>query len=127
MEKYTILIIEDELALKEALATAMKDAGFTVYTAGDGEEGLRLALKHGPDAILLDLLLPKMPGMEMLKKLRADARGKHIPVIILSNASEPVNVMDAMKNEVFDYLVKSDWSLAEVTKKVKEKIANRQK
>jgi len=116
-----ILVIEDESALREALFAKLQEAGYVVESAGDGEGGLGLALRSHPDLILLDLLLPKKDGREVLHQLREDSWGKDVPVIILT-------VLDAderMLNEILvyhpaHYFVKTTWRLEDVIEKVKE-------
>ena len=117
-----ILIIEDEPSLREALNDKFSQEGFEVEQAPDGELGLSLALGTKPDLILLDIIMPKLDGISMLEQLREDERGKHIPVIILTNLSDNEKLAKAMELGSHDYLVKTDWKLEDVVKKVKEKI-----
>ncbi|OGH92792.1 MAG: hypothetical protein A2563_03940 [Candidatus Magasanikbacteria bacterium RIFOXYD1_FULL_40_23] len=114
-----ILIVEDELALLYALASQFDKKEFKVLQAVDGEEGLKTALKSHPDLILLDLLMPKMDGMSMLKELRKDSWGKGVKVIILTNLSDAEKIDEALKQGTYDYLVKKDWNISEVIEKVK--------
>lgn len=90
--------------------------------AMDGIEGLKLSLKEKPDLILLDIIMPKMDGLTMLKKLREDKWGKNARVVILTNLSNGEELELAMKNKVYDFLVKSDWELDKIIKKIKERI-----
>ena len=80
-----ILIIEDDSSLRNVLQDKIKHEGFSVFTANDGQEGLETAIKEKPDCILLDVIMPKMSGIQMLKKLREHAWGKTVPVLLLSN------------------------------------------
>ncbi len=116
----TILIVEDEQPLLKALDEVISQAGFTTLTAADGKEALSTALKKHPDLILLDLLLPKMGGMQVLEKLRQDEWGKHVDVIILSNMHETSLIADAMFYKIHTYLVKSDIDIGQVVKKIKQ-------
>jgi len=84
----TILLIEDSKLMRIANSRALVKAGFEVISAGDGEEGLRRAREAIPDLILLDMLLPKITGLDVLKGLKSDARTKAIPVIVLSGLSQ---------------------------------------
>lgn len=118
----TILIVEDEASILRLLADQSREAGFAVLTAADGMEGLNTALTAHPDIILLDILMPKMDGLTMLKKLRADPYGKTVPVIILTNMSYTDSISRALEGGVYDYLMKSDWSLEAVLNKVKERV-----
>jgi DNA-binding response OmpR family regulator len=84
----TILLIEDSKLLRVTNARALVKAGYEVISAGDGEAGLRSAQETIPDLILLDMLLPKITGLDVLKDLKSDARTKDIPVIVLSGLSQ---------------------------------------
>lgn len=118
----TILIVEDEQPLLKALNEVISQAGFKTITAADGEAALRTALKEQPDLILLDLLLPKMGGMQVLEKLRQDKWGKDVEVIILSNMHDTPLIADAMFYKIHTYLVKSDIDIADVVKKIKQSL-----
>src|SRR5260370_34454655 len=85
----TILIIEDERPLRTALTDKLKRAGFATLEASDGEEGLRIALEKHPDLLLVDVIMPKMDGLTMLKELKEDEWGKQAKIIILSNLGDP--------------------------------------
>jgi len=122
MDKKTILVIEDEPALLGALTTKLENEGFSTLEAKNGQEGLDLALSAHPDAILLDIIMPKMDGITMLKKLREDEWGKKVLVLILTNLSDDRKVAEALEQNTFDYLVKSNWTLEDVVKKIKEKL-----
>lgn len=115
-----VLLIEDEIVLLELLSDKFKDSGFAVSAAQSAEAGIKLALQNHPDLILLDLILPKMDGLTMLKKLRRDKWGKGVPVIILSNLNDQRKVSEAMKIGVYDFLVKSNVKLSDVVKEVRE-------
>jgi CheY-like chemotaxis protein len=84
----TILLIEDSKLLRTANARALVKAGYQVIGVGDGEEGLRSARETIPDLILLDMLLPKITGLDVLKGLKSDERTRNIPVIVLSGLSQ---------------------------------------
>lgn len=116
-----ILVVEDEQALAKALISKLESSGFEVSWAQNGEECLKIAFGEYPDLILLDIIMPKMDGMTALNKLRQDSWGKNVPVIMLTNLSGAEDVNMATQNGVFDYLIKSDWRLEDVVKKVKEK------
>jgi DNA-binding response OmpR family regulator len=117
-----ILLVEDEPAIARAMADKLTTEGFTVLRASDGEDGLAQAIKDHPDLILLDIVMPKMDGMTMLNHLRKDDWGKNAKIIFLTNLSEMEAVQKATELGVFDYIVKSDWKLSDVVKKVREKI-----
>jgi two-component system, cell cycle response regulator DivK len=86
--KINVLLVEDGKMLQIALERSLTKAGFTVIVAQDGEEGLRIACQTVPDLILLDMLLPKLGGQEVLQALKGDPVTAHIPVIILSSLSQ---------------------------------------
>lgn len=120
--KKQILIIEDDLPLLQLMAGKFVREGFAVLEAKNGQEGLELALKEHPDLILLDIRMPEMDGMTMLKKLRVDSWGKSVSVIILTNLDDGERAAEALESGVSDYLIKTDCDLKDVVKKVKEKI-----
>lgn len=117
-----ILIVEDEEAELRALKDKFQGEGFECLEAKDGREGLRVAVTSHPDLILLDLILPEMDGITMLKKLREDEWGKDVPVIILTNLSDDKTITEAIRSGIYSYLVKTDWRLEDVVKKVKAKL-----
>lgn len=119
-KKEKILIVEDETPLRNVLRDKLVREGFTVLEAKNGEEGLEAALRDHPDLILLDIVMPRMDGMTMLKKLRNDAWGAEAKVIILTNLSESAKVLEAMAQGSYNYLVKSDWKLEDVVVRVRE-------
>ena len=122
--KKIILITEDEKSLRSALHAKLAGSGFDVLDAKDGEEGLQTALKEHPDLILLDLLMPKMDGMSMLRKLRADAWGKTVPVIILTNltSDDEERNKNIVELEPTYYFIKTDESLEGIIEKIKERL-----
>ncbi|MDO8638715.1 MAG: response regulator [Candidatus Daviesbacteria bacterium] len=117
-----ILIVEDELPLLKILTEKLSGEGFSVVGAKDGKEGLELALKEIPDLILLDIVMPSMDGMEMLRRLRNSPTGKKIPVIILSNLGETSTILEAKELNIKGYLIKSNIKLEDVLKLVREKL-----
>ena len=120
--KNKILIVEDEIDLRDALVTAFTYEGFSTLVAGDGEEGLSVAEADAPNLILLDISMPKMNGLTMLKKLRETAWGKDTKVIVmtvLDDLSKVAEVMDAGGDE---YVVKTQVTLTEIVQKVKHKL-----
>ncbi len=123
--QYTVLIVEDDTSLRNALSEKLGRAGFITSTADNGEAGLAALAAHIPDCVLLDVRMPKMNGMDMLKSLRLTTGCEHLPVVMLTNTSEIENVSEALTLGVQDYLVKSSWRLEEVVQKVKDKIAAR--
>ncbi len=118
----TILIVEDEQNLLDVLADKLGASGFSVLKAENGEKGLDLALKYHPDLILLDILMPKMDGLTMVRRLREDVWGSTASVIILTNLVDNEKVMEAVKNKVSDYLIKTDCKLKDLVEMIKKKL-----
>jgi DNA-binding response OmpR family regulator len=118
----TILIVEDEKILRDAVTDILRLKNFLPLGAKNGKEGVELALSKHPDLILLDLIMPAMDGMAALKKIRKNAWGKKVPIIILTNLSatkeQPID--DAAANKSTHYLIKSDWKLHDIVKKIEE-------
>jgi CheY-like chemotaxis protein len=113
-----VLLIEDDKFLRKACEVSLKKRGLTVITAMDGEEGLRQARSNNPDLILLDMLMPKLSGMETLEALKKDERTRGIPVVILSNSSVDTRVQRAKELGAVGYLVKASLSLQELGDRV---------
>ena len=116
----TILFIEDEAALQKTLGETLRSEGFQVISALDGEQGLRMAEEEKPDLILLDLVLPKMNGFEVLKRLKQEKETKGIPVIVLTNLEQAKDVDKVIELGGTTYLIKSDYSLEDLTTKIKQ-------
>ena len=115
-----ILIIEDDVSLAENLSGALRDNGFLVTIANDGESGFRQAQEGHPDLILLDLVLPKKHGLKVLEDLNQDAGLKTIPVIVLTNLEDSTDIEGASSFGIKAYLVKANYSLPEIVEKIKE-------
>lgn len=121
--KKKILIVEDDLMLLNVLAEKLVKDGFEVFKAKDGEEGLTECFSKQPDLILLDVIMPKMDGVTMLKKLREEEKFVATPVILLTNVGYGPQIDEAIKHGVQDFLVKANWRLEDVVAKVKQKLA----
>lgn len=117
-----ILLIDDDAVLLNTVRDKLTSEGFEVISAKNGQEGLDLALKSHPDLIMVDIMMPIMDGMEMTTKLREDAWGKNASIIILTNLNDDKKIADFLEKGAYDYLVKSNWSLQEVVKMVKNKL-----
>ena len=115
----SILIVEDEPDIREAMADALRNAGYSVYAAENGELGLTLAYANEPDLILLDLMMPVMDGHEVLEKLRQHPWGKTAKVVVLTSMDDVRNVAGAHEGDITDYLIKSNASLSEIVNKVR--------
>ena len=113
-----ILLVEDDRRLRRACEASLRQSGFTVISAADGVDGLRAAGEASPDLILLDVLLPRMSGLEVLREAKANPKTRDIPVLVISNSSRPEDVEELMKLGAIDYLVKSNLSLRELTERI---------
>jgi DNA-binding response OmpR family regulator len=121
-KRYKILIVEDDQSLSEVLKDRFENEGFDVFVAKDGAEGLIMALDKKPDVILLDILMPKLDGLSMLKKLRTYEQGKNIRVIVTTNVNDSKEVHEALALGARDFLVKSDWVLADLVDSVRNQL-----
>lgn len=119
MKKY-ILIIEDEQKLAFALEKQFAKEGFDVKISWDGEEGMEEIIKQKPDIVLLDLLLPKLSGMDILRRIRKMEDLKDLPVLIITNLVDDSVLSEAGKLGIIDYLVKSNTSLSGIVEAVEE-------
>ena len=116
----TILFVEDESVLQKTFGEVLKQEGYEVISALDGQIGLRLAKEKKPDLILLDLILPKVHGFDVLKKLKEDKETQEIPVIVLTNLEGIGDVDKALELGATTYLVKAQYTLEEVVEKIKK-------
>jgi len=115
-----ILFIEDATALQKTFGDILRKGSYEVTSALDGEEGLKLAKTEKPDLILLDLILPKVDGFEVLRRLKGDPKTKKIPIIVLTNLEDIEDINKALELGVTTYLVKASYSPNEVLEKIKE-------
>jgi CheY-like chemotaxis protein len=118
MKNARILLVEDDKFLRKACEVSLKKRGFTVLTAVDGEAGLQEAHASVPDLILLDLLMPKLSGLETLEALKKDEQTRGIPVVILSNSSIDSDIQKAEALGAVGYLVKASLSLQQLGDRV---------
>jgi len=120
--KKKILLIEDEQIIIEILAKKLKEEGYDVVVAMNGNQGLEKMRRQTPDVILLDMVMPEKGGMEVLEEMRKDKSLKKIPVIIISNSGQPVELDRAKELGVSDWLVKTEFDPEEVIEKVKKQV-----
>lgn len=119
LAKKSIILVEDESFLSKVLAERLEDEGFGhIDVAGNGEEALTKIKQHRPDIVLLDMILPKMNGFEVLEIMQADAKLKTIPVLVLSNLGQDQDIEQAKSLGAVDYIVKSNFSLQKVVEKI---------
>lgn len=117
-----ILIIEDDVFLNKAYQIKLSAQNFSVVFALEGEDGMKKVYSEKPDLILLDLMLPKKSGFEILEEMQKTPDVKKIPVLILSNLGQEDDVRRALELGAKDYFVKSDVKLETVVEKVKEHV-----
>lgn len=119
-QKKKILVVEDEAPLSKALKAKFESEGFEVMVAENGVVGLEVAFRELPDMILLDIAMPVMDGLEMLKLLKDNETGKNLKVIILTNYGDMDKFVLAKELGANDYLVKADWGMADIVERVKK-------
>lgn len=115
-----ILIVEDDKFLQKILVTKFTKEGFDVRVASDGEEALAMVKADSPSIVLLDIILPKSTGYEVLTAIKTDPRTARLPVIVLSNLGQEEDISRARQIGAMDFLVKANYSINEVVQKVKE-------
>ena len=120
----SVIIVEDEARLREPLQEALTAEGFHVLTAANGREGLELILKHRPDLVLLDIVMPAMSGLAVLHEIRLSQTHAHVPVILLTNVAASEEIAQAVEEEVVGYFIKSDWSLRGIVDDINSFFAN---
>ena len=113
-----ILLVEDDRYLRRACETALRQRGFAVSSAVDGAEALDAIASELPDLVLLDLLMPRVTGLEVLRSLRSRPETRALPVLILSNSSREQDMEEIKQLGVAGYYVKSDLSLRELGDRV---------
>lgn len=118
-----ILLAEDDRFLRKSAGAMLRRQGFMVLAAEDGEEALRLARTESPDLILLDIIMPKIQGFDVLKALKSDPHTSPIPVIILSNLGQESDSLAAREMGALDYWVKSNLALEELATRVGQALA----
>jgi DNA-binding response OmpR family regulator len=119
--KNTILIIEDDAKLSKAYSDGLKRKGFNILSSKSGEEGLAIAEKEAPNLMMLDLMLPDMPGEMILKRMNDTGMIKKIPVIVLTNKADDASRHNCL--EVLgasDYLIKADYTIEGINRKIND-------
>jgi CheY-like chemotaxis protein len=117
-----ILIIEDEIILLELLKKKLTGEGYDVLTAMDGIEGLEKMKENRPDLILLDIVMPRMGGIEVMEEMQKSDELTNIPIIVISNSGQPVEIDKAQRLGACDWLVKTEFDPQSVVEKVFDQI-----
>lgn len=118
--KIRILLVEDDSFLAGMYVAKLNLENFEVLLADDGEKGLKIAEEDNPEIILLDIILPKMSGFDVLKSLKKNTATKDIPVILLTNLGQRDDVNKGLELGAEDYLIKAHFMPAEVIEKIKK-------
>jgi DNA-binding response OmpR family regulator len=117
--KKLIVIVEDDDIVTNILTERLKKAGYMVEIANNGRAGLDLILKKRPDLVLLDIILPEIDGLEVLNELKNNGFLPDLPVIIISNSGQPVEIKRFFQLGAVDYLIKVNFNPNEVLEKVR--------
>lgn len=117
-----ILLIEDEQVLIDVLEKRLTKEGYEVKIAKDGERGLELIKSNNPDLVLLDIVMPKMDGFEVLEELSKEPDLSKAPVIIISNSGEPVELEKVKELGVEDWIIKTEFNPQDVVNKVEKQL-----
>ena len=118
MKKATILIVEDDENIRTLYKDAFELQEMTVLTGENGQEGVRLALEHHPDVILMDIMMPIMDGHQAMQRIRLDEWGRNAKVIFLTNFSDAENVVHAVEEGTEEYIVKANTSIKDMVNQV---------
>ena len=120
MAKTKIILIEDDEILSKVIYEELRDADFDVIQAFDGEEGLKLVRSKKPDLVLLDIVLPRKDGFEVLEEMKKSPDTKDIPVIVLTMIGKDEDIKRGLQLGADDYIVKSQHAIAEIIEKIKD-------
>ena len=118
-----ILIVEDDLFIRELYERQLGLAGFSITTAADGPEGLLKVTAEKPDLLLLDIMLPKMNGLDLLKTIKGKDETKNIPVILLTNLGQDSVIKEGFNLGADGYLIKSAYTPDQIIEEVKKFLA----
>ena len=119
-KKSKVILIEDEEMLSNMYEAKFIKEGFDIKKALDGETGLKLIQEENPDLVLLDIIMPKLDGFSVLRKIKEDPKNKNIPVILLTNLGQDEDVKKGNSLGASGYLVKANMTPSQVVDKVKE-------
>ncbi|MEI6249305.1 MAG: response regulator [bacterium] len=121
-KKYKILLVEDDESLSNVYVTRFEAEGFDIRRVGNGEDALATAINYQPDIILLDIMMPKVDGFDVLDILKNTNKTKDLKIIMLSALSQEMDIDKAKKLGADDYLIKSEVTIADVVEKIKKEL-----
>lgn len=119
-----VCVVDDEDSIRDIYKTALEQSGYDVVTAIDGEDGLKVVRQEKPDVVLIDIMMPKIDGLEMMKTLRSDENFFDIPIIVMTNVDDQKIVKEAGKLNTQFYLVKSLFEPKKVVNIIEEVLHN---
>ncbi|MEK7157140.1 MAG: response regulator [Patescibacteria group bacterium] len=120
MQGKSILVVEDEQALQEALKLKLTKEGIEVLTASTGEEAIEILKTRRPTLVSLDILLPRMNGLEVLRNIRENPKTYDLPVVVVSVSGGQEKIKQAFSMNIVDYLIKSEYKIEDIVNKLKE-------
>lgn len=124
-QKYKICVVEDDLMIQEIYQKALKENGYTVLTANDGEEGLAIIKKYKPDVAIIDIMMPKKDGISLIKDMQQDAEMLKVAVIVATNRNDEETIEAISKLQTKFYLEKALFDPKEVVEFVREILQNK--
>jgi two-component system, OmpR family, alkaline phosphatase synthesis response regulator PhoP len=113
-----ILLVEDEQIIIDLLQKKLIEEGYDVSVAKNGEEGVKMMQEEKPDLVLLDIVMPKMGGLEVMEEMQKDPDLKRVPIVVVSNSGQPVELDRAKRLGAKDWLIKTEFDPQEVIDKV---------
>lgn len=117
-----ILILEDEVIVRDLLSKKLLQEGYDVKTAQNGKEGLLMMEKEIPDLVLTDVIMPEKDGFDVISEMKQNELLHNVPIIIISNSGQPVEIDKAKELGVSDWVIKTDFDPNEIIQKIKNKI-----
>lgn len=122
-----VIIVDDDELLRKLLTRKLKEEGYEVVLAVDGKEGVEKIKEGKPDLILMDIVMPNMDGFQAMEEIQKDESISHIPIVVVSNSGQPVEIDRAKKLGASDWLVKTEFDPQEVINKVIAQIGEGEK
>lgn len=123
--KGNILLVEDDAFIAGMYQTKLSTLGYTVRVANDGDEGWRMLTAERPDLLLLDIVLPKRDGFEILAAARKDPKLKDLPILLLTNLGQKPDVQRGLELGANDYIIKAHFTPSEVVEKIEKVLRGR--